>query len=120
MRTHYKNISPYITKDGSEIRELMHPDVQNCINQSLAEAVIPVGTTTCLHLHYNSEEIYHVTHGEGRMRLGDAEFSIRQGDTIVILPGVRHNVSNTGDEALYILCSCSPAYSHSDTELLEE
>ena len=25
MLTHYKNIVPFITKDGSEIRELMHP-----------------------------------------------------------------------------------------------
>jgi hypothetical protein len=36
-------VTPYITKDGSEIRELLHPDQHAVRHQSLAEAVIPAG-----------------------------------------------------------------------------
>ena len=36
IKTTYNNIKSYITKDGSEIRELMHPDVHGNIRQSLA------------------------------------------------------------------------------------
>ena len=35
---HYRDIEPYVTKDGSEIRELMHPAVHGNEKQSLAEA----------------------------------------------------------------------------------
>lgn len=117
-RTALADTAPYITKDGSEIRELLHPDLHPVRNQSLAEAVVPVGGGTQLHRHRRSEEIYHVTRGEGRMTLGDAQFSIAAGDSVLIAPGTPHRVDNTGDGPLHILCCCAPAYSHADTELL--
>lgn len=119
QHSRYADVIPYITKDGSEIRELMHPDVQGNRNQSLAEATIPPGSITRLHLHRRSEEIYHVTAGRGLMQLGDEEFTIETGDTVCIPPGTPHAVCNVGDEPLRILCSCAPAYSHGDTELLD-
>ncbi|KAB2919197.1 MAG: cupin domain-containing protein [Dechloromonas sp.] len=111
-------VAAYVTKDGSEIRELLHPGRDAVRNQSLAEAVVPPGTTTLLHRHLRSEEIYHVTRGNGLMTLGDSQFAIAAGDSIVILPGTPHCVANTGDAALHILCCCAPAYAHDDTELL--
>ena len=119
MKTHYQDIPAYTTKDGSEIRELLHPTLHGNRNQSLAEATVPVGTATVLHRHAVTEELYHVTAGTGRMTLGEASFEIDTGDTILIAPGTPHCVSNTGSEPLRILCCCSPAYSHEDTELLE-
>ena len=118
MKTSYAAIAPFVTKDGSLIRELMHPAQHGSGAMSFAEAVVDSGGTTALHLHRNSEEIYHVTHGAGRMRLGKDEFDIRAGDTITIAPGTKHNVTNTGGEALKILCVCHPAYSDEDTNLL--
>lgn len=118
MLSHYQNQQPFRTKDGSEIRELMHPSVHGNQNQSLAEARIEPGTTTALHRHRHSEEIYHVTAGEGLMTLGEKQFVIVPGDSIAIAPGTPHRVHNTGNEALLILCCCSPPYSHADTELL--
>jgi mannose-6-phosphate isomerase-like protein (cupin superfamily) len=119
MRTHYAALRPYITRDGSEIRELMHPAVHGNRNSSLAEASVAPGTRTLLHRHRVTEEIYHVTAGEGWMRLGDEEFAIAAGDTICIAPGSAHRMTNTGETPLRILCACAPAYDHDDTELLE-
>ena len=48
MRQPYDSVVPYITKDGSEIRELMHPAVHGNQNQSLAEAMVPPGARTLL------------------------------------------------------------------------
>ena len=117
LRTEYSKIAPYVTKDGSQVRELMHPHVHGNARQSLAEALVPPGKETLLHRHRISEEIYHVTGGRGRMTLGDREFDIQTGDTICILPGTPHRVRNTGAKPLRILCSCSPPYSHEDTDL---
>ena len=123
MRTRRADITPYRTKDGSEIRELMHPDHHPVRRQSLAEAVIAPGMATTAHSHRASEEIYHVIEGAGRMELdageGGRSCDVTVGDTVLILPGVRHRIANTGTGPLRILCCCAPAYSHDDT-LLED
>ena len=118
MKTAYNEIPSFVTKDGSEIRELMHPAQHGSSAMSFAEAIIEAGATTRLHIHLRSEEIYHVTDGEGTMRLGNDEFGISRGDTITIVPGTPHNVTNSGDQPLKILCVCHPAYTDEDTSLL--
>lgn len=115
----YSEVTPYITKDGSEIRELMHPTVQGNHKQSLAEATIPAGTRTLLHRHFVTEEIYHITAGEGLMTLGATQFKVGVGDTICIPPGKPHRIEATKTGTLVLLCCCSPAYSHADTEILK-
>lgn len=119
MRTRYEEILAYITRDGSEIRELMHPAVHGNRAQSLAEAIVRPGQRTQLHRHAQSEELYFVTRGAGEMTLGDARFPIGVGDTVLIPPGTPHCVAAHGDAPLHILCCCSPAYAHADTELLD-
>jgi mannose-6-phosphate isomerase-like protein (cupin superfamily) len=119
MRTQYRDRSEYVTKDGSSIRELLHPDHDGNRQQSLAEAVVAPGSKTLLHQHQHSEELYHITRGRGHMTLGEQHFDVNIGDTICILPGTPHCIRNTGTEPLHILCCCAPAYSHADTQLLE-
>jgi len=110
-------VEPFITKDGSEIRELAGVPTGNSANQSLAEATVPPGGETEEHYHRVSEEIYFFTHGSGRMRLGDEESDVAAGDTVVIPPRTRHKLWNTGTEQLKLLCCCAPPYSHEDTVL---
>jgi mannose-6-phosphate isomerase-like protein (cupin superfamily) len=117
--TRYAASEAFITKDGSEIRELMHPARHGVRQQSLAEATVPAGASTTLHQHRVSEEIYYVLAGEARMQLGEETMTIGVGDAICIPPGTPHCLHNTGDTPLKVLCCCAPAYSHDDTELLE-
>jgi mannose-6-phosphate isomerase-like protein (cupin superfamily) len=118
MKTSYDGVTPYITKDGSQVRELMHPRTHGNRAQSLAEATVMPGAETVLHRHRTTEELYHITRGTGLMTLGDETFEVRHGDTICIPPGTPHRVRNVGNEPLQILCACSPAYAHDDTDLL--
>ena len=118
MKTRYRDIHPYPTKDGSTIRELLHPAHHGNRNQSLAEAIVAPGAVTTLHRHHSSEELYHIITGRGRMTLGDETFDVAPGDTVCIPPGTPHGIANTGSEALRILCCCAPPYTHDDTELL--
>lgn len=117
--SHYKNIKAYVTRDGSEIRELMHPNTQGNKQQSLAEAIVKPGEITLLHKHIKSEEIYFILQGEGDMNLDNETIQVHSGDSICITPGIKHNIKNTGNEDLKILCCCSPAYSHDDTEVVQ-
>lgn len=115
----YPAAEPFVTKDGSLVRELMHPARHESRAQSLAEAVVPVGGETTLHRHRTSEELYHFTSGSGIMTLAAETFAVQRGDTVCIRPGTPHRVQNTGTGPLVILCACAPPYSHDDTELLD-
>lgn len=119
MKSVYAKIEPYRTMDGSIIRELMHPGMQGNHLQSLAEAIVEPGHATVLHRHRTSEELYHITAGQGMMTLGMEQFSVSVGDTVCIPPGTPHCIRNTAKAPLKILCCCAPPYSHEDTELIE-
>ncbi|MBF0517365.1 MAG: cupin domain-containing protein [Nitrospirae bacterium] len=120
IKTAYKKVSPYTTKDGSEIRELMHPHVHGNKTQSLAEAIVKVNGQTSLHKHDLTEEIYHFTAGRGLMTLGQDVFEVSAGDTVCIEPGTLHNLKNTGTVPIKVLCCCVPPYSHEDTVIAKE
>ncbi len=119
MFTTYTEIEAYRTLDGSLIRELMHPSVQGNRAQSLAEATIPANSQTLLHRHRLSEELYHITSGAGWVWLADRWLRVQRGDTVCIPAGTPHCAQADEFSPLIILCCCSPAYAHADTELLD-
>ncbi len=112
-------VPTFVTKDGSEIRELLAYRNSALRHQSLAEARLPAGGSTLEHYHARTEEIYYITAGEGRLRVGAETRTVRAGDAIAIPPGHRHKLWNTGPQPLRLLCCCSPAYEQADTFLTE-
>lgn len=114
------DLVPFITKDGSEIRELLAHRNSAIRNQSLAEARISAGGSTQEHYHPKAEEIYFITAGTGRMRIEGEIHEVKPGDAIAIPPGHRHKLWNTGAETLRLLCCCAPAYEHEDTIITEQ
>jgi mannose-6-phosphate isomerase-like protein (cupin superfamily) len=113
-------VATFITKDGSEIRELLAHRNSVIRHQSLAEATLPVGGSTQEHFHPRAEEIYFITQGTGRMRIEEETRVVRKGDAIAIPPGLKHKLWNTGLEPLRLLCCCAPAYEHDDTIITEK
>jgi len=113
------HVPAFETKDGSEIQELLAHRNSAIRNQSLAEARLGVGQATTEHYHVRTEEIYYITQGTGRMRIGDEIREVRVGDAVAIPPGARHKLWNTGTEPLRLLCCCAPGYEHSDTIMTE-
>ena len=115
----YGDLEPYVTADGSTIREWAGPGHSPARNQSLAEATLAPGASTAAPFHRKSEELYLFTSGRGRLRVGGEERAVETGDCAVIPPGEIHRLHNTGDVDLVLVCACSPAYSHEDTYLVE-
>lgn len=114
-----RQVESFTTKDGSEIRELL-AHRNSCIRlQSLAEARLPPGGTTTAHFHPQTEEIYYIVQGQGRMRIGEETRDVGAGDAIAIPPGQEHQIANIGSEQLVFLCCCAPGYEHADTVLIE-
>ena len=112
-------VPAFITKDGSEIRELLAHRNSAIRNQSLAEARLEPGKSTQEHYHPKAEEIYYITHGVGRMRIEEEMRDVKAGDAIAISPSKKHKLWNTGKETLRLLCCCAPGYEDSDTVMTE-
>jgi mannose-6-phosphate isomerase-like protein (cupin superfamily) len=115
-----QRVPAFITKDGSEIRELLSHRNSGIRLQSLAEARLKPGQSTTLHYHVVTEEIYYITRGRGRMRVGAEYHEVGVGDAIAIPPGSIHQITALGSEELALLCCCSPPYENDDTVLMEE
>lgn len=113
------DVQPFITKDTSEIREILAPRNSIIQQQSLAEAKLLPGHSTEEHYHIQTEEIYYILTGSGRMIVDDEECNVKKHDGIAIRPGARHKITNTGDYDLIILCCCVPPYEHDDTVITE-
>lgn len=117
--THYAQLNGFVTKDGSEIRELMHPSTHANTGQSVAEAIVPPGASTLMHRHLLSEEIYYFVSGRGEMVLGLERFGVNAGDTVLIPPNTPHKLINLNEAPLKLLCCSAPAYADDDTQILE-
>lgn len=112
------HVPAFTTKDGSEIRELLAHRNSNIRKQSLAEARLPPGGQTTPHYHPQTEEIYYILEGVGRMTIGSETCDVGPGDAIAIAPGEVHTIYNQGTITLKFLCCCAPGYEHVDTVLL--
>jgi mannose-6-phosphate isomerase-like protein (cupin superfamily) len=115
----YRDLEPFVSLDGSQIREWAGRVSAPAQNQSLAEAIIAPGGATTEHYHRTSEELYLVTAGEGRLVIDGEQQLLREGDCALIPPGARHKLFNTAAVPLKILCACAPAYAEQDTCLTE-
>jgi uncharacterized cupin superfamily protein len=69
--------------------------------------VCPPGKKVCpFHNHHVNEEMFFILEGEGRLRFGDQEYSLRRHDIIACPPGKRdvaHQIINTGQTDLVYL-----------------
>ena len=112
-----QDAQPFVTADGSMIRELLAHRNSAIRKQSLAEARLAPGAATTPHHHAVTEEIYYILSGTAAMTLGHETRPVGPGDAIAIPPGCRHTIRNTGPTELVFLCTCAPGYEHTDTFL---
>lgn len=109
------DVKAFITKDTSEIREILAPRNSVIKRQSLAEARVSPGQITEEHYHIQTEEIYYILQGKGTMIIDGEKRDVKFFDGIAIPSGARHKITNIGDDDLVFLCCCTPAYEHDDT-----
>jgi mannose-6-phosphate isomerase-like protein (cupin superfamily) len=99
----------YFFAEGCFIQELSNsaddPDV------SIARARLEPGKTTRWHYLRGTGERYVVLHGFGLVEIGDISARrVAVGDVVLIPPGVRQRISNTGTDDLVFLAICSPRF----------
>jgi mannose-6-phosphate isomerase-like protein (cupin superfamily) len=72
---------------------------------------VPPGAEQRAHLHEESEQVYVIVRGHGRMQVAGDEEDVSEGDLVFIPPGAQHGIVNDGDETLVYVSAASPPVS---------
>jgi mannose-6-phosphate isomerase-like protein (cupin superfamily) len=113
------SVPAFVEPDKAIIRELAASRNSSAKNQSLAEATIAADDSVSEHYHKVTEELYYILSGTGLMKINDEEEQVHSGDTVIILPGMRHKITNNGTAPHVLLACCSPEWTAEDQVLVE-
>ena len=111
MRALFKrNISeaPRREKDGLVSHILLHKGDVPVARLTVTWVDVAPGSGQRPHEHA-PEQVYVVARSRGRMRVGDEERAVDEGDVIFIPPGVVHGIENASEEVLTYVSAATPA-----------
>jgi len=87
---------------------------------SLAHVIMPKDNVSLLHNHTTFTEWYYILRGVGIMEAGDGTFEVSGGQVIILSPGEKHKITNTGEGTLEHLVFSTPPFNPNDVHILEE
>ena len=99
----------FYTPEKCHILELSNsPGDPDC---SIARARVEPGVTTRWHRVAKTAERYVILEGRGRAEIGDLPpQDVGPGDVVLIPPGCRQRIANTGKTDLVFLAICTPRF----------
>jgi len=68
------------------------------------------GSQQSLHAHSDSEQIYVIVGGRGRMIVADEEREVHAGTLVFIPTGAKHAIFNPGPESLVYVSAAAPPF----------
>jgi mannose-6-phosphate isomerase-like protein (cupin superfamily) len=63
---------------------------------------------------HGPQQVYVITRGSGRMRVGNDEHDVTTGHLVFIPPDTEHGIVNTGNETLTYVSAATPAFPVTD------
>jgi mannose-6-phosphate isomerase-like protein (cupin superfamily) len=80
-------------------------------NLSITWVDLPPGAEQRAHSHEESEQVYVIVRGSGRMQVAGDEEDVTEGDLVFIPPATQHGIVNDGSETLVYVSAASPPVS---------
>lgn len=109
----------FIAGDGTQLRELLHPDKQAVdLRYSLAHAALPPGQTSVLH-SLTTSEVYYILSGVGERHIDDENQVVEAGDAVYSPPNAKQFIYNCGTEPLIFICIVDPAWRKEDETVFQ-
>ena len=98
-----------LTEERCFISEWLRPSADRDL--SIARARVAPGVTTRWHVLDGISERYLVLEGTGRAEVGESLVAdVGPGDIVLIPPGARQRIENTGEGDLVFLALCTPPF----------
>ena len=99
----------FFTSEQCHIRELSNSEADPGL--SIAMARVEPGMTTHWHLLEGITERYCIQQGVGLVEIGELPAAeVGPGDVVIIPPGIRQRIHNTGKKDLLFLAICTPRF----------
>ncbi len=112
VKSNIKKFDPadeYFFDEGCYITELSNSDDDQQL--SIARARVAPGVTTRWHSLTGITERYVIVEGNGEAEIGEMSPQlVTAGDVVIIPPGERQRITNTGDSDLIFLAVCTPRF----------
>ena len=88
---------------------------------SIARARLEAGKTTRWHRLVGTAERYVIVQGRGRVEISSLPpTDVSVGDVVLIPPGCRQRIANTGADDLIFLAICTPRFSYDAYEDIDD
>jgi mannose-6-phosphate isomerase-like protein (cupin superfamily) len=105
----YQPAKEYYFDEGCFINELSNAPDDPAV--SIARARVEPGRITRWHYLLETTERYVIVSGSGLVEVArQPRASVSVGDVVLIPPGVRQRIRNTGEDDLVFLAICSPRF----------
>jgi mannose-6-phosphate isomerase-like protein (cupin superfamily) len=76
----------------------------------VAAMSVPPGETLGWEVHPDSDQFFHITHGQAKISTHAATFLLSPGDAAIVPRGHQHNVYNTGNDRLQLYTIYAPPH----------
>lgn len=91
--------------------------LRDSFNLSVKQEKMPSGTSETPHYHTCAEQFFYILKGEAVFDLNGEKIPVKNGESISILPGTRHYISNETPEELEFLVISSPSTNNDRIEI---
>lgn len=98
----------YYFQEGCHILEHLNDPADPAA--SIARARVSPGVTTHWHRLTGTTERYFILSGAGTAEVGAERYEVAPGDVVLIPPGTRQRITNTGEHDLVFLAICTPRF----------
>ena len=114
MKKGYKNNIEKLTKENNNFRSVLYTGEES---QLVLMSLLP-GEEIGSEVHPDNDQFFRFESGQGRVVINETEYTVSDGDAVIVPKGARHNVINTGTSALKLYTIYSPAH-HKDSMVRE-
>ncbi len=109
MKKGYKANIENLTEENGSFRKVLYTGEES---QLVLMSLIP-GEDIGSEVHPENDQFFRFEAGSGDVVINETQYSVSDGDAVVVPKGATHNVINTGDKPLRFYTIYSPAH-HKD------
>lgn len=110
MKKGYKENIEQLTIENTNFRKVLYTGE----HMQLVLMTLKPGEDIGLEVHTENDQFFRFEKGEGKVIVGETEYVVGDGDTVIVPSGTSHNIINTSEvETLNLYTIYSPAH-HKD------
>lgn len=106
MKKGYKENIEHLTRENTDFRHVLYTGA----HMQLVLMTLQAGEDIGMEVHEDNDQFFRFEEGEGRVIVNESDYSVGDGDVVIVPSGASHNIINTGNGPLKLYTIYSPAH----------